>query len=144
MTVRLIKCMQKFLILPIFLSIFLLATILIFVNKTKPEGIVNLVIFSFFAFLFLSVLLSIGIYFGRDLKRQILKRFSPKILEGRDIQTLKQNYRRSLKMAILISGFISLILLLKLSGLLTIINLILAIAVVISFALYFRFAKEEK
>ncbi|HEY5600646.1 MAG TPA: hypothetical protein VIK81_01010 [Patescibacteria group bacterium] len=136
--------MQKFLILPIFLSIFLLATILIFVNKTKPEGIVNLVIFSFFAFLFLSVLLSIGIYFGRDLKRQILKRFSPKILEGRDIQTLKQNYRRSLKMAILISGFISLILLLKLSGLLTIINLILAIAVVISFALYFRFAKEEK
>lgn len=129
--------MQKFLF-----SIFLVtglswSLLLFFAAKTAEESVFLDLSFSFFLFWALSFSLSLLIYFARIFLVKIAGRRKIK-LEEEEETNLRPLWRRSFKMAAVVSVFVAFLAFLKLEEQLNLFNLILLALIVIVGAIFLR------
>lgn len=129
--------MQKF-IFPIFLVTGASWVILLFfASKTGEESVLFDLAFSFFLFLALSFSLSLLFYFARIFLVKIAGRRKIKLEEEEEVN-LRPLWRRSFKMAAMISVFVAFLAFLKLEEQLTVFNLILLVLIIFVGAIFLR------
>lgn len=129
--------MQRFLISPILLSVVSWVLLLLFAEKTQETGILQVLVFTILLFLAISFTLSLIIYFARNLIAKIAARGKIKFEEDYFVD-LRPLWRRSFKMASIISAFIAVLAFLKLEELLNLFNFGLLIIIIILGAIWLR------
>ena len=129
--------MQRFLISVIVATAVSWLLLLIYASKTGDTSVFQDLIFTILLFFAAAFTISLILYFGRLIISNSLSRGRIK-LEEQTFVDLRPIFRRSFKMATIISAFISVLAFLQLEELLTLLNLSLLIAIVVLGSIWLR------
>ncbi len=129
--------MQRFLISIFLATFFLWLILLIFASKTGDTGVLQDLFFVILLFTASSFTISLIFYFGRLIISNSLSRGKIRLEETTDVN-LRPVWRRSFKMATVVSAFIGVLAFLQLEELLNLLNLSLLIAIIILGSIWLR------
>lgn len=129
--------MQRFLLSVVLATIFSWSMLLIFATKTGNASVFQDLVFTTFLFLASSFTVSLILYFTRIAISNLRQRGRIKF-EEQSFVNLRPLWRRSFKMALVVSAFIAVLAFLQLEGLLNLFNLSLLLAIVILGSIWLR------
>ena len=132
--------MPRFIFFSLIVLGFFLYLWLWLVNHTEPGQVLTSFLFSLLTFINLTIIIAIFLYIVRTAGKNRFKKWLERPIQNLETGEQRILYRRSLKMAAVISAFVSLLLFLRISELFTLFNfsLLLAIVIISAFYLYLK------
>lgn len=121
----------SFLVLSLFLYLWLRL-----INNTEPGQVLVSFLFSLLTFINLTIITAIFLYVVRTAGKNRLKKWLERPIQSLETNEERILYRRCLKMAALISAFVSLLLFLRIIELFTLFNFSLLLAMIVIGAVY--------